>query len=89
MVHRTEKYISTYMNTRLNALKSYLLSALEKGQNILLFESFKEPKTPNPDLENCEFLEGVGLLNEEPVRVQQGNNCRRVFHLTEIGKQIS
>lgn len=77
------------MNTHLNALKSYLLSALDKSQNILFLESFRGAKTPNPDLENCEFLEGVGLLNEEPVQIQQGNNCRRVFHLTEIGKQIA
>ncbi len=89
MVTELENYLSAYLNTRANMLKSYLLSALDKGQNLLSFESFKEPKIPDPDVQNCEFLEEVGLFTEEFAPSQNSNRSHRIFHLTEVGKMLA
>ena len=89
MVTELEKYLTVNISTHLNVLKSYLLAASDKDQNLLFMESCQEATLPNPDIVNCEFLKDAGIFVEDPKPPRKARNRNRVFHLTEVGKQFA
>jgi hypothetical protein len=90
METQLESYLTQYINNRVNVLKKYLLSALEKENGDISFlESFEGSKINNPDLKNCEFLNDAGLFTENPRQIMRSYTCYRIFHLTEVGKRLA
>lgn len=85
-----QDYMCRYMNEKSDDLKGCLLAALESpdGYLCLLVESLGTPVTSD-DLNYSELLTRAGLFWEDERITRNARNMYRLFHLTDVGRNIA
>lgn len=90
MSEELERYLSSYIQSRVGVFKKYLLSALDnKDHCIWYLESTEGMLVPSSDLKNVQLLRDAQLFTEDVRMSRNGRNTYKIYCLTELGLKLA
>jgi hypothetical protein len=90
MSEELERYLSSYIQSRVGVFKKYLLAALDnKDHCIWYLESTEGMLVPSSDLKNVQLLRDAQLFTEDVRMSRNGRNTYKIYCLTELGLKLA
>jgi hypothetical protein len=90
MSEELERYLSSYIQSRVGVFKKYFLAALDnKDHCIWYLESTEGMLVPSSDLKNVQLLRDAQLFTEDVRMSRNGRNTYKIYCLTELGLKLA
>jgi hypothetical protein len=90
MSEELERYLSSYIQSRVGVFKKYLLAALDNTDHCIWYlESTEGMLVPSSDLKNCQLLRDAQLFAEDVRMSRNGRNTYKIYCLTELGLKLA